>query len=212
MRSFKEYYDLAMREHIVWLSNQKEEWWKKDKDDKLNPLGDFIETVSFLSIDEKNDSSLFYNHTNVKNSEIGILFAMLGQALVDWCCENVEWKNLWYFGISINRSIDGCSNVYDCSFSVNKYDFVNRERIDVVDEDELKKFDGCDDFLCDLVDTFMSIHGKDIPNDWNYFSFGLDSLMDSCKCGGWIFASDGYMNIGNLDENTDEYDEYVECM
>jgi len=212
MRSFKEYYDLAMEQHLKWLSYQKDQWWKSKDHSWRTVKGDYIETVHFLTDEEKNDSSLFHNHTNVKNSEWGILFNMLGQALVDWCCENTNYEKLWSFGFKINREIDGCSSFYNCSYSVNNYDFVNKERVDVVDEDELKKFDGCDDFLCDLVDTFMSIHGKDIPNDWNYFSFGLDSLMSSCQYGEWVCDSDGYIELGNYDENTDEYDEYVECM
>jgi len=212
MRTFKEYYKKALDEHLTWLSNQTEQWWKKDKNDWLITKGDYIETVNLLTIDEKNDSSLFHNHTNVKNSEWGILFSMLGQALVDWCKENVDWNDLWSFGISIRRELNGCSSIYNCSHSVNKYDFVNKECIKVVDEDELARYDSCQDFLCDLVDEFLTRCGKNIPNDWNYFSFGLDDLGNSCKWGEWVSASDGYMNLGNFNENDKEYDEYVECM
>lgn len=217
MRTFKEYYDLAMKHHLTWLYNQKEEWWKdKHSFDYLSPKGDYIETVNFLTIDEKNDSSLFHNHTNVKNSEWGILFSMLGQALVDWCRDNVDWENLWSFNFKIKRNIDGCSNIYDCSYSVNNYDFVNKTVVEVEEENVLERYKSCSEFLCDLVDWFITKHGKDIPNDWNYFSFGLDSLMDSCEWGEWVCASDGYMNLGNLNtinsEDNFEYDEYVECM
>ena len=175
--------------------------------------GDYIETVHFLTIDEKNDSSLFHNHTNVKNSEWGILFSMLGQALVDWCRENVDWKNLWSFGFTIKRSLDGCSNLYDCSYSVNDYDSVNKMMVEVTDENRLEQFSGCFDFLCDLVDEFLTRQGKNIPNDWNRFNFGLDCLMESCEWGEWISASDGYMYLGNFVEGEDGgYTEYVECM
>lgn len=212
MRTFKEYYDLAMEQHLKWLSYQKNQWWKNKDHSWRTVKGDYIETVHFLTDDEKNDSSLFHNHTNVKNSEWGILFDMLGQALIDWCRDNSDWDTLWSFNFSIKRSIDGCSNIYDCSHSVNNYDFVNKTVVKVEEENVLERYKSCSEFLCDLVDWFITKHGKDIPNDWNHFSFGLDDLRNSCKWGEWICASDGYMNLGNYDEKTDEYEEYVECM
>ena len=213
MKSYKEYYKFGLEDHLKWLSYQKTEWWKDKKSfEYLSPKGDYIETVNILSVDEKNDSSLFHNHTNVKNSEWGILFTMLGQALVDWCRENVEWKDLWSFGIEINRVVIDLSNVYDCEFSVKRYDLEKHQWYKETDENVLKQFDGCRDFLLSIVDEFLTIHGKDVPNDWNYFSFGLDSLMDSCKWGEWVCSSDGYINLGNYNEDTKEYENFVECM
>lgn len=212
MRTFKEYYDLGMEHHLKWLSWQKDQWWKNKDHSWRTVKGDYIETVHFLTDDEKNDSSLFHNHTNVKNSEWGILFDMLGQALIDWCRENTDCKKLWSFNFKIKREIDGCSSFYNCSYSVNNYDFVNKEWIEEDDEYVIEKFGDCQDFLLGIVDEFLSRHGKNIPNDWNHFSFGLDSLMTSCQYGEWVCDSDGYMNLGNYDEKTEEYDEYVECM
>ena len=214
MRSFKEYYKLGLEHHLKWLYNQKEEWWKDKKSfEYLSPKGDYIETVNILSVDEKNDASLFINHTNVKNSEWSILFSMLGQAIVDWCRENVEWKDLWSAGISIHKEMEGCSPFYLCSHYVNNYDSVNKMSVEVTDEDELKKYEGMCDFLCEMVEWFFTRHGKDIPNDWNRFSFGLDSLMDSCEWGEWVCSSDGYINLGNFVEGEDGgWTDFVECM
>ena len=212
MRTIKEYYSLALEKHLNWLSHQKEQWWKNEKNDYLFVKGDYIETVHFLTNDEKNDSSLFHNHTNVKNSEWGIFFSMLGQILVDWCCENINWKNLDSFNIEINRELINYSSIYICSFSVYKYDFDNHRRIKEENNKELEKFDNCRDFICDALDWFMSKHGKDIPNNWNCFSFGLDALMYSCEYRQWVCTSDGYINLGNYNNITNIYDKYVECM
>ena len=59
MKTYKEYYQFGLGEHFDWKSKQKEEWWKKGDQSSLEPKGDYIETVKFLSVDEKNDASLF---------------------------------------------------------------------------------------------------------------------------------------------------------
>lgn len=216
MRTYKEYYQFGLNEHLDWKSKQEEEWWRnKNEYDYLKTKGDYIETVNFLTIDEKNDASLFVNTTNVKNSEWDILFSMLGQVLVDWCVENVKCDDLWSFNFRIDRDVDeNGQNLYDHSFFVKKSlpdkDWPKIE--DVTDEDELKKFEGCGEFLCDIVARFIESHSTDIPNDWNHFSFGLDDLAASCKWGEWIPASDGYMNLGYYDEKTNYYEDFVECM
>jgi len=220
MKTYKEYYQIGLSHHLDWKSKQDEEWWKNKNDfGYLEVKGDFIETVKFLSIDEKNDASLFINTTNVKNSEWNILFSMLGQALVDWCVENVSWKNLWSVHFQIKRSIDeNGMNFYVPTISVEnfklektgKYKWQKSEK--ETSERKLKKFDECNDFLCKLVVEFIESHGVDIPNDWNDFSFGLDSLSESCKWGEWVCASDGYMNLGNYNVEEGEYDQFVECM
>ena len=213
MKEYEEYYKFGLNEHLDWKSRQEEEWWRNKKySDKLKTKGDYIETVNFLTIDEKNDASLFANTTNVKNSEWCILFSMLGQALVDWCRENVDYENLWSFGIQFKRGINeyGATN-YIPEITVKK--MKGKTGIEeITDETVLKKFEDCEFELCRLVDTFLYTHGKNIPNDWNYFSFGLDCLYESCKWGEWVCSSDGYMNRGNYNEETMYYDEFVECM
>ena len=214
MKTYKEYYQIGLSHHLDWKSKQEEEWWRRNElKGKLNLEGDYIETINVLSEYEKNDSSLFTNHTNVKNSEWCILFSMLGQALVDWCRENVDYENLWSFGVQFKRGINeyGATN-YIPEITVKKM----KEKTgieEITDETVLKKFEDCEFELCRLVDTFLYSHGKNIPNDWNIFSFGLDSLYESCKWGEWICASDGYMTFGNLsDPDKRMYDEYVLCM
>ena len=213
MKSYKEYYQFGLNEHLDWKSKQEEEWWRNKKDyDYLKTKGDYIETVNFLTIDEKNDASLFVNATNVKNSEWSILFSMLGQALVDWCRENVDYENLWSFGVQFKRGINeygATSYIPEITVKTLKG---KMEVEEVTDETVLEKFGYCALELCSLVDTFLHSHGKNIPNDWNIFNFGLDSLYESCKWGEWICASDGYMNLGNYNEETKEYDAFVECM
>ena len=212
MKTYKEYYELGLREHLEWRSHQKEEWWKRGSQDGLEIKGDYIETVKFLTIDEKNDSSLFKNGTNVLNSEWGILFSMLGQALVDWCVENVDWKDLWSFDFRLRRGVENGENVYFPFFEMSitqpegKYPEIIKEE----DEKKLKKFEKCRDALFEIVSTFIESHGKNIPNDWNMFTFGLDCLCESCKYGKWICSSDGYMGLMNYTDGI--YEEYVECM
>lgn len=209
MKSYKEYYKLGLDSHLDWKSKQEEEWWRRNElKGKLNLEGDYIETINVLSEYEKNDSSLFTNHTNVKNSEWDILFDMLGQALIDWCNENNQVKKPYSFVLSIKKVVDGTEPVYETSFVARRH----------TDKDDFEKitsgeFEGCRDFLCDLVETFISQNGKNIPCDWNYFSFSLDDLETSCKYGEWTCFSDGYMTFGNLsDPDKRMYDEYVLCM
>ena len=213
MKTFNEYYDQMKERHLIWKSNQKEEWWKNCGDDLLEPWGDYIETVKFLNPDKKNDSPLFKNHTNVKNSEWAILFDILGQALIDWCNEN-QVKDACSLGISLRRSVaeDG-SNIYNNMTIASVYDKDHQETMKVSGKDT-DRFDGCGDFLCDMLDKFLTKHGKNIPNDWNEFHFSLDSLIDSCSCGEWTCTSDGYMCLSyvNNDGSDPEYTEFVECM
>ena len=214
MKTFKEYYDQAKRRYLSWKNYQKDEWWKKTTSiSQLNPLGDYIETVKFLTMDEKNDSSLFFNHTNVKNSEWTILFDMLGQVLIDWCIEN-KMNDVCSLGISVQRNVVDGSNVYDCLISAKTYDPEIQLTSNVEDEAGLERFNGCRDFLCDILDQFITKHGKNIPNDWNEFHFSLDSLIDSCDYGEWTCTSDGYMCLSyvNNDGSDPEYTEFVECM
>lgn len=216
MKTYKEYYQFGLNEHLDWKSRQDEEWWKNKDDYRyLDTKGDYIETVRLLTVDEKNDSSLFTNATNVKNSEWGILFSMLGQALVDWCRENVSYKKLWNFGFRIDRGVDDGKSFYVPSFTVRKLVSSEDKWIkpeEETDEKKLKKFEKCADFLFGLVTEFIERNGNNIPNDWNYFSFGLDCLYESCKWGEWVCSSDGYMNLANYNEETNEYDEFVACM
>jgi len=213
MKSYREYYQFGLSEHLDWKSKQDEEWWKNKNDFKyLETKGDYIETVHFLTIDEKNDASLFFNATNVKNSEWGILFDMLGQALVDWCVENMNYEDLWSVDFKIDRFIEDGITYYIPKTTARKYNGENEDVYKITDETILEKLEDCTLELCKIVDTFISTHGKNIPNDWNYFSFGLDSLYESCKWGIWVCSSDGYMNLGNYNEETEKYDQFVECM
>ena len=209
MKSYKEYYEFGLKHHLDWKSKQKDEWWRRNElKGKLNLEGDYIETINVLSEYEKNDSSLFHNHTNVKNSEWDILFSMLGQVLVDWCVENNVPQNIYSFHLSIDRHIDGLDDCYKVNWGIYTSDDNNK-----INEPE--RFEDCANVLTDIVNEFISQQGRDIPNDWNYFSFGLDDLQASIKYGEWICFSDGYMNLGNFNwENPEDerYDQFVECM
>lgn len=211
MRTYKEYYNLGLNHELNWLSTQKEKWWK-DKDDRWRKtMGEYIEIVQFISDEEKNDVSLFHNHTNVRNMEWSILFSMLAQALVDWCQEkDVTWEDLWSYNIVIRKTIEDGRVTYIYRHSIRNHN--DREWEYETNEKRNELFDGLDDFLCDMVDKFITDHMPNIPLDWNYFSFGLDSLVDSVKYGEWVPASDGCMNLGNYNEESNKYDEYVECM
>ena len=95
MRTYNEYYQFGLDDELDWKSKEKDEWWRKEEyKNDLELKGEYLETITPLSEEEKNDSPLFKNHTNVKNSEWSILFGMLGQALVDWCVENGKQENL----------------------------------------------------------------------------------------------------------------------
>lgn len=213
MRSYREYYHLALEEQKEWLADpqQADGWWKKNEFDRLKNFtvkGDFLPGVKFLTIDQKNDVSCFVNHTNVKNSEIDMLFFMLGQALIDWCVENGKTE-FWSFDLSVNRALDGLTEYYVPSIKVSVpageygYDIIS-------DKKELKKWDECGNFLCDIIWEFIHTHRHDIPNDWNNICFGLDDLPASVKAGEWVCFSDGYINMGC--KTNDDYDVYVECM
>lgn len=209
MRSFKEYYKLGLEDHLKWLYNQKEEWWKRGNNEWRIPKGDYIETVQFLNDDEKNNASMFANHTNVKNREWSIFFNMLGQALIDWCVENKIPENIYSFHFSVDREVDGINDMYNIHWGVYPYEQKSKK----IENPE--QFDDCARFLADLLNEFMTRCGKDIPNDWNYFSFGLDDLQTSLEYGEWVCFSDGYINLGNIDWTKPEmerYDTFVECM
>lgn len=213
MKTYKEYYQFGLGKHFDWKSKQKEEWWKRGDQSSLEPKGDYIETVKFLSVDEKNDASLFINTTNIKNSEWDILFSMLGQALVDWCVENVKYENLWSFDLKIERYVENGENIYLPTFKVTNYKKTESSFPQTAEETNVKKlnnFKKCSEFLFDMVTRFIESNGKNIPNDWNHFSFGLDGLSHSCEYGEWVCTSDGYMNLMNVTDG--EYDQFVECM
>ena len=223
MKTFKEYYKKALTKEKEWYKHQKDEWWRKyegdvvyDDDnfhyrsDKLCLKGDYLETTRLKSKHERNDSSMISNHTNVNNREWGILFDILGQALIDWLIEN-EKTDIYAFGFSIKRVVDGLDNFYIIEKEVKildtEYTWQEIENPD-------PKFDECSKILCDLVDQFFTKHGNDIPCDWNYFGFGLDDLMHSCEYGEWCPCSDGSLSLGNEHdgEKYDTYDEYVSCL
>ncbi len=215
MKSYKEYYQFGLEHYLDWKSKQNDEWWRRNElKGKLNLEGDYIETINVLSEYEKNDSSIFTNHTNVKNSGWDILFSMLGQALVDWFVENVDYKQIWSFDLKVTRFVNNGINFYVPSFKVKNFEpdgsFV--KTIDETNTEKLNKYKECADFLCDLLGRFIEDQGVDVPNNWNYFSFGLDSLYDSCKYGEWVCVSDGYMNLLNYIDGEKDYETFVECM
>ena len=209
MRTFKKYYDIALKEHKWWFYIQKEEWWKDKYSFDYHLKGDYIETVRHLTVNEKNNSSLFKNHTNVKNSEWCIFFSMLGQALIDWCKENKIPDNIYSFNFNIDRSVDGLKNCYEVHWN---YYIDNGTSVEKV-ENDTTTFEDCAGFLTDMVDMFVTKHGYNIPNDWNNFSFGLDDLKESIRFGKWVCSSDGYMNLANfVDSEDDGWTDFVECM
>ena len=213
MKSYTEYYKKFKDEHKLWKSKQKDEWWRtKQHKGDLELKGEYLETITPLSEKEKNDSSIFKNHTNVKNSEWDILFSMLGQVLVDWCVENGKQENLWSFSIEVKRVVDGIEDLYIPSFNV-KYYFPDTQVVKTP-EDESKRegFVDCQDFLLGLISEFLERNKRDLPLDWNMFCFGLDDLETSCKYGEWIPASDGYMDLASADNENKENELYVECM
>ena len=207
MRTFQEYYDRFLAKEQDWLKKQDREWWKPGNERYLGIRGTYPETTKFLSIDEKNDSSLFQNHTNVKNSEWSILFHMLGQALVDWCREKgATWKNLWSYSFLIKRE----GETVTLGSKVKSYEGDHWEY--ETDPERLECFKGLDEYFKDMLFWFFDNHKGDVPLDWNWFGFGLDDLADSVKFGEWVPASDGDINLGHINPETEEYVEYVECM
>lgn len=213
MKTYKEYYQIGLTHHLDWKSKQKNEWWKtRQYKGDLELKGEYLETITTISEEEKNDSPLFENHTNVKNSEWDILFSMLGQALVDWCVENGKQENLWSFSITVKRVVDGVEDLYIPSFNVKYYDPDTQVVESLEDESKREEFVGCQDFLFGLISEFLEKNKRDLPLDWNGFWFGLDDLAASCKYGEWICASDGYMDLASVNDENKENELYVECM
>ena len=213
MKTYKEYYQIGLDKHLDWKSKQKDEWWRKEEyKNDLELKGEYLETITPLSEEKKNDSSIFKNHTNVKNSEWDILFSMLGQALVDWCVENGKQENLWSFSIKVKRVIDGIDDLYIPSFNVQYY-FPDAQVVkSLEDESKREGFVDCQDFLLGLISEFLERNKRDLPLDWNMFCFGLDDLESSCRYGIWTSASDGYMDLASVDDENKESELYVECM
>lgn len=213
MRTYKEYYQIGLDNHLDWKSKQKDEWWRTNQHKGYLELkGEYLETITPLSEEEKNDSSIFKNHTNVKNSEWDILFSMLGQALVDWCVENGKQENLWSFSIKVKRVVDGIEDLYIPSFNVKYYSTDNQVVKNLEDESKREGFVDCQDFLFELISEFLERNKRDLPLDWNMFWFGLDDLMSSCKYGVWVSDSDGYMSLTSVDDENKKNELYVECM
>ena len=213
MRTYKEYYQIGLDNYLDWKSKQKDEWWRKEQyKNDLELKGEYLETITPLSEEEKNDSPLFNNYTNVKNSEWSILFSMLGQALVDWCVENGKQENLWSFSIKVNRVVDGIEDIYIPSFNVRYY-FPDTQVVkSIEDESKREGFVDCQNFLLGLISEFLEKNKRDLPLDWNMFWFDLDELETSCKYGGWVSDSDGHINLSYIDKKNNKYELYVECM
>ena len=206
MKTYREYYALAVKEENVWYHNQTDTWWRCDESTKhdFDIKGDYIETVNAISIADKNDVPIFVNHTNLKNSELTRLHYILSQALLDWLNENKK-DNLYSFTLKLFRNVDCIDNIYEIEYGAQKIE--SEYPIDINDP-ELQE---CADFLCDLVEEFAESHSNNIPLDWNALSFYIDSLEHSCKCNGWCSYSDSYLNIGNSDFE-DKYTSYVVSM
>ena len=213
MRTYKEYYQFGLEDHLDWKSKEKDEWWRaKQYKGDLELKGEYLETATPLSEEEKNDSSFFKNHTNMKNSEWSILFTMLGQALIDWCVENGKQENLWSFSIKVKRVVDGVEDLYIPSFNVKYYNPDTQVVKRLEDESKREGFVGCQDFLLGLVSEFLEMNKRDLPLDWNMFYFSLDALETSCEYGVWLPVSDGHMNLASVDEKNNECEIYLECM
>ena len=216
MKTYREYYALAIKQENDWYYSQKDARWRRDENTRrsFDVKGEYIETVNKISVDDKNDTPIFTNHTNLKNSELTRLHYILVQALIDWLNENKK-ADLYNFTLKLFRRIDYPDNVYEIEYSaqrmVNEYpnDDVNNwiGLIDVNDP-ELQE---CADFLCDLTTEFIESHSNDISLDWNALSFYIDTLELSCKYNKWSSCSDSYLNIGNLDFE-DKYTAYVLSM
>ena len=206
MRTYKEYYKIAIEQENDWYYNQTDEWWRRGEDAKrdFDEEGEYMETVNNTSDDDKNDTPIFTNHTNLKNSELTRLHYILVQALIDWLNENKK-SHLYSFTLKLFRRVDYPNNIYEIEYSAQKIE--SEYPIDINDP-ELQE---CADFLCDLVSEFIESHSNDISLDWNVLSFYIDSLEHSCRCNGWCSYSDSYLNIGNSDFE-DKYTSYVVSM
>ena len=206
MRTYKEYYAIAVKQENDWYYNQTDAWWRRDEDAKrdFDEEGEYMETVNKISIADKNDVPVFTNHTNIKNSEWSRLHHILVQALIDWLNENKK-DNLYGFTLKLFREVDCINNIYEIEYGTQKIE--DEYPVDINDP-ELQE---CADFLCDLVAEFIETHLNDIPLDWNSLSFYIDALEHSCKCNEWCAYSDSYLNVGNTDFK-DEYTSYVLSM
>ena len=206
MRTYKEYYALAVKRENDWYYNQKSLWWRDNEDAKrsFDIKGEYIETTNTISVADKNDVPVFTNHTNLKNSELTRLHYILAQALIDWLNENKK-ADLYNFTLKLFRRVDYPDNIYEIEYSAQKIE--DEYPIDINDP-ELQE---CADFLCDLVSEFIESHSNNMPLDWNALSFYIDSLEQSCECNEWCSYSDSYLNIGNSDFE-DEYTSYVVSM
>ena len=205
MKSYKEYYALAIKQENDWYYNQTDAWWLDENTRRnFDVKGEYIETTSMISATDKNDVPIFTNHTNLKNSEWSRLHFILSQALIDWLNENKK-DNLYGFTLKLFREVDYINNIYEIEYGAQKIE--DEYPVDINDS-ELQE---CADFLCDLVAEFIETHLNDIPLDWNSLSFYIDALEHSCKCNEWCAYSDSYLNVGNTDFN-DEYESYVLSM
>ena len=205
MKSYKEYYALAIKQENDWYYNQTDVWWLDENTRRnFDVKGEYIETTRIISVADKNDVPIFTNHTNLKNSEWSRLHFILSQALIDWLNENKK-DNLYGFTLKLFREVDCINNIYEIEYGAQKIE--DEYPIDINDF-ELQE---CADFLCDLVAEFIETHLNDIPLDWNSLSFYIDALEHSCKCNGWCTYSDSYLNVGNTDFK-DEYTSYVVSM
>ena len=205
MKSYKEYYALAIKQENDWYYNQTDTWWLDENTRRnFDVKGEYIETTSMISATDKNDVPIFTNHTNLKNSEWSRLHFILSQALIDWLNENKK-DNLYGFTLKLFREVDYINNIYEIEYGAQKIE--DEYPVDINDS-ELQE---CADFLCGLVAEFIETHLNDIPLDWNSLSFYIDALEHSCKCNEWCAYSDSYLNVGNTDFN-DEYESYVLSM
>ena len=209
MKTYREYYALAVKEENVWYHNQTDTWWRCDESTKhdFDIKGDYIETVNAISIADKNDVPIFVNHTNLKNSEWTRLHYILSQALIDWLNENKK-SHLYSFTLNLFHDVDCNNNIYEVRYGAQKIETKTDECPVDINDSELPE---CADFLCDLVAEFIETHLNDIPLDWNSLSFYIDALEHSCKCNEWCAYSDSYLNVGNTDFK-DEYTSYILSM
>ena len=71
MKTYKEYYQIGLDEHLDWKSNQKDEWWRaKQNKDELDLKGEYLETITPLSEEEKNQVSHRGNALRLMKEEL----------------------------------------------------------------------------------------------------------------------------------------------
>lgn len=209
MRTYREYYAIAIKQENDWYYNQPDAWWRCDESTKLAFVtkGDYIETTRMISAADKNDVPIFINHTNLKNSEWSRLHYILSQALIDWLNENKK-SHLYSFTLNLFRDVDCNNNIYEIKYGAQKIEAETDECPVDIDDPELQE---CANFLCGLVEEFVETHSNNIPLDWNVLKFSIDSLRKSCKSGWWSTYSDSYFNIGNTNP-ANGYTSYVVSM